>query len=114
MTQLATNNREWLRAKLDEAGLLPGLQALAAHVAAGGDRKPSPWAYDWAKGYSYGHNIGGLRNGRLRHFANAYADICEEARYPLALAPFFRAWEAGVTFEGSAGEHWHVAWTSST
>lgn len=72
------------------------------------------WDARWARAYSYGHNVAGLRNGRLAHFANAYADICEEvdALTPdleMTLEGFWLQWDRGDTYEGTAGEHWHVA-----
>lgn len=63
------------------------------------------WHLNWARAYSDGHNNRGLRGGRLAHYANAYADHCEEVSGQPALASFFEDWDRDI-YEGSPTEHW--------
>lgn len=111
VSELATQNRAWLRDKLEKAGLLPGLTALAELIRDGTVETvpPGVWSHDWARAYSDGHNNRAMRNGRLAHYASAYADICEETGQRLDFAAFYSVWEAGATFEGTWSEHWHFA-----
>jgi hypothetical protein len=68
------------------------------------------WSQHWSRAYEYGHNVLRLRNGRLTHFANAYADIAEEAEavapeLEMTLEAFALQWERGDYF-GTWNEHW--------
>ena len=71
------------------------------------------WDTHWARAYSFGHNVLHLSVRRLVHFAHAYADICEEVAtlvpdLEMTLEAFWLQWEAGDSFEGTEGEHWHL------
>lgn len=74
------------------------------------------WTENWARAYAYGHNAVMLRGQRLAHFANAYADIAEEAEaivpdLELTLESFWIQWDAGDLFEGTPNEDWHFVAT---
>lgn len=114
MTEQATQNRAWLRDRLEKAGLIAPLAFLAERVVAGQERKPAPWSYHYCRAYSDGHNTHGLRGKRLDHYASAFADITVEVDglapdLEMTLEAFWIQWDAGATFEGSATEHWHFA-----
>lgn len=114
MNTQSAENRIWLQERLRAAGLTEPLAVLAAQVAADEPRHPSPWSYNYCRAYSDGHNNRGLGGKRLDHFASAYADICEEVdtccpELEMTLEAFWLRWNEGVTFEGTATEHWYLA-----
>lgn len=122
MTQLANDrqpqaaeNREWVHAKIEERGWDAELRAMAWEVFTQGLREAGAlvpydtWDARWARAYEDGHNNRGLRGKRLAHYAHAYADACEEANQCLSLLFFYFCWQHGDVYEGTAGEHWHVA-----
>lgn len=116
MTQQAKDNAAWLIAKLHEKGIYEKTLADAQAIMTLLVQAPEGacWSYHWCKAYSDGHNNRGLLGGRLRHYANAYADICEEvcAAAPdleMTLDAFWLQWDRGDAFEGSASEHWHLS-----
>jgi hypothetical protein len=113
MTQHATTDDcEWVRDALDRHGLTEKVEQRASALLASAIRPT--WADRWAEAYAFGHNVAKLRNGRLDHFANAYADICEEVdalapELEMTLEAFWLQWERGDRFFGTANEDWHLA-----
>jgi len=72
------------------------------------------WGSRWARAYSFGHNTAHLHDKRLAHFANAFADICEEvdalfSDLEMTVEAFWLQWDGGARYFGTEGGHWHVA-----
>lgn len=114
MNQQADDNRAWLRERIEQAGLGEKLMAAAVDVVAVMVPSALPWAQNYARAYSDGHNNRGLLGRRLDHYASAYADICEEIEavvpgLEMTLEAFWLHWDTGAMFEGTCTEHWHFA-----
>ena len=110
----AADNRAWVRAKIAELGMAEPLTALAERIVAGEPRRPSPWSSNYCLAYSDGHNNRGLHGKRLDHYANAFADICEEVNavapeLELTLEAFWLQWDGDSAYEGTVTAHWYLA-----
>jgi hypothetical protein len=109
----AVDNCEWVRDALDRHGLTEKVEQRTAALLA--SVLHPTWSDRWAEAYSFGHNVVKLRNGRLAHFANAYADICEEVEalalddLEMTLEAFWLLWDGGNSFFGTVNEDWHLA-----
>jgi hypothetical protein len=100
-----------VRDALDRHGLTEKVEQRTAALLASVVRPT--WGDHWAVAYSYGHNELRLSGRRLAHFANAYADICEEVEallpeLEMTLEAFWLQWNAGDSFVGTANEDWHL------
>lgn len=112
MNKQAADNQADLRTRLHDAGMLEPLAILAGRIFDGEPRRPSPWSYNYCRAYSDGHNNHALHGRLLDHYANAFADICEEvdALTPdleMTLEAFWLQWTDGAVFEATATEHWY-------
>jgi hypothetical protein len=108
MNQHATvDNCEWVRDALDRHGLTEKVEQRAAALLASVGH--STWDSRWAEAYAFGHNALHLSGRRLAHFANAFADICEEMTLVWDLQVFHATWERGDSFFGTVNEDWHLA-----
>jgi hypothetical protein len=114
MNQHATvkENCEWVRDALERHGLTEKVEQRATALLASAIRPT--WSDLWAEAYAFGHNALHLSGRRLAHFANAFADICEEAEalvpdLEMTLQAFWLQWDGGTSFFGTANEDWHLA-----
>jgi hypothetical protein len=114
MTQHATanDNCQWVREAVERHGLTEKVERRAIALLA--CVMHPTWSDRWAEAYSFGHNVIHLCDRRLTHFANAYADICEEVEalvpdLEMTLGAFWLQWDAGDSFVGTVNEDWHFA-----
>jgi hypothetical protein len=113
MNQHATvDNCEWVRDALDRHGLTEKVEQRAAALLASVGH--STWDSHWAEAYAFGHNALHLSGRRLAHFANAFADICEEVEalvpdLEMTLEAFWLQWDRGGSFFGTVNEDWRLA-----